>query len=141
MSIFHINRKTDYAVRVIVALARHPLGTRLSAKLLQEETLVPQAFLNRIIAQLSQGNLIESFPGPRGGLQLARSAEEITLRDIVEIMEGPILLSECLKEKETCPLAEACPIRNRWGGLQSTITQALDQTTMSQLVSELSSLS
>ncbi|MBT3391352.1 MAG: Rrf2 family transcriptional regulator [Chloroflexi bacterium] len=136
MSIFHINRKTDYAVRVILSLARRPYGARLSARFIQEETQVPQAFLKRIIALLSQENLIESFPGPKGGLQLARLAEEITLRDIVEVMEGPVLLSDCLKEKEACPLAESCPVRNRWGGLQATIVKELAQTTMAQLASE-----
>ena len=134
MSIFRINRKTDYAVRVVLSLAMHPLGTRLSTKAIQDETLVPQAFLHRIIAQLSQANLIETFPGPKGGLQLARPADEITLRDIVEVMDGPVLISDCLKDKEECPLAENCPVRNRWGGLQAMILKELGRTTMSHLV-------
>ncbi len=138
MSNFKINRKTDYAIRVVLAMAMHPFGTRLSSQAIQEETLVPQAFLYRIIAQLSQANLIETFTGPKGGLQLARRADEITLLDIVQVIDGPIMISDCLISKEECPLAEKCPVRSRWGGLQATILRQLDRTTIAHLVVEAS---
>ncbi len=61
-----INRRTDYAVRIMLALAEHPFGERLSTKLIREEMLVPRAFLERIIAELSKAKLILTFPGQMG---------------------------------------------------------------------------
>lgn len=136
MSLFRINRKTDYAVRVVLFLAMQPLGVRLSSREVQKQTLVPKAYLQRIIAQLSQAGLIETFPGPNGGLQLAHFPDKITLRQIIEVMDGPIWVSDCLKEKEICPLSEDCPVRGHWGRLQALIIRELDQTTMAQLASE-----
>jgi Rrf2 family protein len=94
---------------------------------------IPRAFLQQIVAALSRASILKTTPGPKGGLQLARSAPEITLRDVVEALEGPILLSECLCEPEVCPLGPSCPVRSRWGGLQAMILKELERTTMAAL--------
>lgn len=128
-----INRRTDYAVRVILALARRPAGARLSTRDIQREMLVPRAFLQRIIADLSKTHLLQTFPGPNGGLQLARPAEAISLRDVYEAIEGPLVISECLQVDGECPLDAACPVRPEWSRLQAMIVQELGSVTMKQL--------
>jgi Rrf2 family protein len=132
----HINRQTDYAIRVILALAKRPSGTRLTSTEIGKEMLIPAAFLARIVAQLAQANLVQTFAGREGGLQLARSADEITLRDVVELMEGPLLLSECMQDKQDCPFEGACPVRQRWSGLQTVILEELAKTKFSRLARE-----
>ncbi|MBI4732762.1 MAG: Rrf2 family transcriptional regulator [Chloroflexi bacterium] len=133
---FRVNRQTDYAIRVILALAKQPQGTRLSSAQIGREMLIPAAFLSRIVAQLAQADLLKTFPGREGGLQLARPAKEITLRDVVEFMEGPFLLSECMAGEEACPFEGACPVRMRWNGLQEAILTELAKTNFSLLVEE-----
>lgn len=133
---FKINRRTDYAVRVGVALAKHPFGTRLPTQLIQDEMLIPRAFLQRIISELSQAHLIQTFPGPSGGIQLARPPEQISLRDIVEVMEGPLCISDCLQKPQDCPLSTACPVRSRWSHLQHIILVEMGQTSLAQLAAE-----
>lgn len=133
---FRVNRKTDYAVRVVVALAKHPAGTRLPTQQIQDEMLVPRPFLQRIVAELSAAGLIRTYTGPNGGLELARPAEQISLRDLVEIMEGPTCISECLELPHECPLSSACPVRSRWGRLQAVILHELARTTIWQLAQE-----
>lgn len=133
---FRVNRQTDYAIRVILALAKQPQGTRLSSAEIGREMLIPAAFLSRIVAQLAQANLLKTFPGREGGLQLARPADEITLRDVVEFMEGPFLLSECMTGEETCPFEGVCPVRLRWNGLQEAILTELEKTNFLLLVEE-----
>jgi Rrf2 family protein len=133
---FKINRKTDYAVRVCVALARRPWGARLSTQSIQEEMLIPRPFLQRIIAELSQAGLLHTNAGPNGGLQLARPPEDITLRDILQVMEGPLCLSDCLVAPQECPLSTECPVRSRWGRLQTIILMELERTTLRQLVED-----
>src|SRR5574338_752443 len=94
-----INHQTDYAVRVVLALAKRGEGVRLSSADIQQEMLIPKAFMGRIVAQLSRNGLVKTFPGRDGGLSLPRHPSLITLKDVVETFEGPILLSECLQVK------------------------------------------
>ena len=96
----------------------------------------PRAFLHRIIADLSKVDLICTYPGPNGGVQLARPAAEINLRHIWEAIEGPVLVSECLETPQDCPLNAGCPVRPRWGRLQTVIAQALDHTSLEQLAAD-----
>ena len=133
---FRINRRTDYAVRVMLCLAKRPYGTRLSTQIIQDEMLTPRAFLQRIIADLSKVDLICTYPGPNGGVQLARPAAEVNLRHIWEAIEGPLLISECLEAPQDCPLNAGCPVRPRWGRLQTVIAQELENISLDQLAAE-----
>jgi Rrf2 family protein len=133
---FRVNRQTDYAIRVVLALAKQPQGTRLSSSEIGKEMLIPAAFLSRIVAQLSQAKLVITFPGRDGGLQLARPADEITLRDVFELVEGPFLLSECMLDEQACPFEGSCPVRTRWSRLQMVILEELSNTNMSELALE-----
>lgn len=134
---FRINRKTDYAVRVVLFLARQPSGTRTPTKVVQDETLIPRAYLLRIIAELSKVGIINTHPGPSGGLQMGKPAEDVSLGEILEVMEGSILVSDCLENPEECSLSTNCPVRGRWGCLQRVILKELRRTTIHQLVDEL----
>jgi Rrf2 family transcriptional regulator, iron-sulfur cluster assembly transcription factor len=98
--------------------------------------LIPRSFLQRIIADLSRAGLLATYPGPNGGLQLSRSAEQITLRHIWEAIEGELMVSDCLKAPGECPLDTDCPVRSRWGRMQSIIVRELDRTTLTELASE-----
>jgi Rrf2 family protein len=134
--VIKINRQTDYAIRVLLALAKQPEGTRLATSAIGEEMLIPRAFLTRIVADLAQAELVETFPGRDGGLQLARPAAQISLRDVVETMGGPFLLSDCMTEQNTCPFEGACPVRTRWSRLQRVILDELAHTTLDILALE-----
>jgi Rrf2 family transcriptional regulator, iron-sulfur cluster assembly transcription factor len=133
---FRVNRQTDYAVRVLLMLAQQPEGTRLSTAEIGREMLIPTAFLPRIVAQLAQANLLVTFPGREGGVQLPRPAGQITMKDVVELMEGPLLLSECMTGEEACPFEGDCRVRCRWINLQSRILEELNSTTFADLARE-----
>ena len=87
-----INRQTDYAIRILLALAKEDEGTRLSSAHIQKEMLIPPAFMGRIVAKLAQEGLLKTHPGRDGGLQLSSPSSQITIKDVVEAFEGPILL-------------------------------------------------
>jgi Rrf2 family protein len=133
---FRVNRQTDYAIRVLLMLAQQPEGTRLPTSDIGREMLIPTAFLPRIVAQLAQAHLLVTFPGRDGGLQLPRPAAQITLKDVVEEMEGPLLLSECMTGEEACPFEGNCRVRCRWTNLQSRILDELNSTTFADLARE-----
>ena len=133
-----INRQTDYAVRVVLALAKRGDEARLSSNQIQQEMLIPKAFMSRIVARLSRMGLINTFPGRDGGVTLPRPASQITLRDIVEAFEGPILLSECLlaKGEDDCPFQSNCPVRPKWGRVQVAMLREMAAITFDDLAKE-----
>lgn len=133
---FRINRRTDYAVRVMLCLAKRPYSSRLSTQTIQDEMLTPRAFLQRIIADLSKAELICTYPGPNGGVQLARQAAEINLRHIWEAIEGPLMISECIEAPQDCPLNAGCPVRSHWCRLQANIAQELENISLEELAVE-----
>ena len=133
-----INRQTDYAVRVLLALAKLGEGARRSSTDIQREMLIPKAFMSRIVAQLSREGLLDTFPGREGGLMLPRPASQITLRDVVEAFEGPILLSACLQVKgeDDCPFLSNCPVRPKWGRVQVAMLREMASITFEDLAQE-----
>jgi Rrf2 family transcriptional regulator, iron-sulfur cluster assembly transcription factor len=133
-----INRQTDYAVRVILALAQRGEGARLSSGEIQREMQIPPALMTRIVAQLAREGLVNTFPGREGGLSLPRPASQITLRDVVEAFEGPILLSECLqfKGEDDCPFQSNCPVRSKWGRVQVAMLREMAAITFESLALE-----
>lgn len=133
-----INRQTDYAVRVVLALARRGEHVRLSSAEIQQEMLIPQALMARIVAQLARAGLVNTFAGRDGGLMLPCHPSQITLKDIVEAFEGPILLSECLQVKgeNDCPFQSNCPVRPKWGRVQVAMLREMASITFEDLAAE-----
>ncbi len=133
-----INRQTDYAVRVVLALAKRGEGIRLSSPDIQQEMLIPKAFMSRIVAQLSRAGLIRTVAGRDGGISLPRPASQITLKDVVELFEGPVLLSECLQVKgeDDCPFQSHCPVSPKWGRVQAAMMREMASITFEDLAKE-----
>jgi Rrf2 family protein len=120
-----INRETDYSFRVILALARAGENARLSTADIQRNMQIPPSFLHRIIASLAHKDIIKTFPGREGGVQLARTPDDITLLDIYEAVEGPIQLSACLVHDSDCPLNTPCPVHTCLAQVQKAIIREL----------------
>ncbi|MGZ9163642.1 MAG: RrF2 family transcriptional regulator [Anaerolineales bacterium] len=133
-----ISRQTDYAVRVMLALAKRGEGVRLSSREIQQAMLIPRALMSRIVAQLARAGLVNTFPGREGGLMLPCPASQITLKDIVEAFEGPILLSQCLQVKgeDDCPFQSNCPVRPKWGRVQIAMLREMASITFEDLAQE-----
>src|SRR5512143_3066769 len=127
-----INRQTDYAVRVLLALAKQGEGARLSSGAIQRQMLIPPALMARIVAQLAHAGLVRTFPGREGGLTLPRPASQITLKDVVEAFEGPILLSECMQARGESD----CPVRSKWSRVQVAMLREMAAITFEALAQE-----
>jgi Rrf2 family protein len=133
-----INRQTDYAVRVVLALAKQGRATRISSAVIQREMQIPKAFMVRIVAQLAQAGLVVTFPGRSGGLSLPRPPEQITLLEVVEAFEGRLLLSDCLqaKDEDDCPFSGRCPVSSRWGRVQAAMAREMATIHFAELAEE-----
>jgi Rrf2 family protein len=133
-----INRQTDYAVRVVLALAKRGETARSSSAEIQQEMQIPKSFMGRIVAQLAQAGLVLTFPGRDGGLSLPRDPASISLREVVEVFEGPFYLSECLAtgRDADCPFSAYCPVRSKWGRVQAAMVREMNAINFRELAEE-----
>jgi Rrf2 family protein len=113
-AVLGIKRETDYAVRVLLHLASLPSGTQVQVKDVAAHRLLPLSFVRRIVARLRAVGLLETTRGIGGGVVLARPASQISLLDVVNAMDDPVTLNQCLDPDHTCPLAVACPAHVAW---------------------------
>lgn len=126
----------DYAVVMMAAAARHAGGTRLSATLLAAETGVPLPTAQKLTGRLAAARLLETARGTGGGFRLARQAGEISLADIIEAVEGPIVMTTCVDEqRHDCALEGACQVRPHMGAVNGAIRGALASISLAQLSS------
>jgi len=129
-----ITRQADYAVRAVLYLARLGPSQRAATHQVAHEQRIPPSFLAKIISQLSIAGLLHTSRGARGGVTLAREAKEITLLDVVEAIDGPILLNECVGEKGLCAFADECPLKPIWCETQEHLVSRLRETRFDELV-------
>ena len=133
---FRVNRQTDYAVRVVLALAKMPQGTRMTTAEIGQQMLIPPSLLQRIVAGLANGGFIKTQPGRDGGLTLAFQPDQITLLQIVEHFEGPLVISDCILKEGDCPFENKCPVSCQWWYLNDLLRNEMKRITFQQLVDD-----
>ena len=128
-----ITRQADYAVRAVLHLARLNKGERTATSIVARHQHIPPSFLAKIISQLSIAGLLYTSRGARGGVMLARDPWEITLLEVVEAIDGPIQLNECVAGNGSCTFEKNCPIRAVWCSAQDELVGRLKSTNFGQL--------
>jgi Rrf2 family protein len=131
-----LTRAADYAVRVMVHLAGCPAGMRATRAELAAGGDVPQHFLSKILQALSRGGLITSKRGVAGGFVLAKPPDEVTLLNVVEAVEGPIVLNVCLSGGPGCERESTCAVHPVWAKAQEALTSVLGGVTIAGLARE-----
>ena len=129
-----ITKQADYAVRAVLYLSRLGVGNRAATSKIAEDQHIPPSFLAKIISQLSIVGLLHTSRGARGGVSLARKCEEITLLEVVEAIDGPILLNECAHAGGMCAFASDCPLTSIWQDAQRDLVERLSGATFDQFV-------
>ena len=113
-------------------LKKLPTATSLIA----EEQHIPPSFLAKIVSQLSIAGLLHTSRGARGGVTLAREAREISLLEVIEAIDGPIQLNECVGDKSSCSFDEACPLRPVWCDAQEDLVNRLKGTNFADMMAK-----
>src|SRR5688572_16580788 len=118
----------------MAAAARYPAGARLSAGLLAEETGVPLPTAQKVMGRLAGAGLLESARGSGGGFRLARAASGISLADIIEAVEGPIAMTNCITGSvHDCALEGSCRVKPHLNAANDAVRGALAAVSLSQL--------
>ena len=128
-----ITRQADYAVRAVYHLTKLGPDSRAATSKIAEEQRIPPSFLAKIISQLSVAGLLHTSRGARGGVSLARDPKEISLLDVVEAIDGPILLNECVADGAGCTFTEDCPMRPIWCEAQEHLVGRLSNTNFADI--------
>lgn len=129
-----ITRQADYAVRAVHYLSKIGPERRAATSQIAEEQSIPPSFLAKIVSQLSVAGLLQTSRGARGGVSLARSPEHISLLEVVEAIDGPILLNECVGENGGCQFGDDCPMRPVWCDAQVELVSRLKGTSFAQFL-------
>ena len=128
-----LTRKGEYAIRGIVYLAQQPPGKIALISEIADATEVPQTFLAKIFQSFAKLGLVQSFRGTGGGFLLGRSPAQITLRQVVEAVEGPIMPNRCLMAEGSCDRSVRCLVHPVWRKVQGEVVKILDDVTLEDL--------
>lgn len=127
-------RMTDYAVVVLCQMAHAPERAVFTATALADATGLPQPSVSKLLKRLTQKEVLVAHRGAAGGYGLARSPAEITAREIIVALEGPLVLAACVEEgEETCGFERSCPIRGHWDPVNQAIHDALGDVSLADM--------
>jgi Rrf2 family protein len=124
-----ITRQADYAMRAVMYLSKLGTDRRAATSQIAEEQNIPPSFLAKIVSQLSVAGLLQTSRGARGGVSLARPPEEISFLEVVEAIDGPILINECVMDSGSCTFGETCALRPVFCDVQAELVNRLEKTT------------
>lgn len=131
-----ITRQADYAVRAMIYLSELGPQRRAATSQIAQEKQIPPSFLAKIVSQLSVAGLLQTSRGARGGVSLAKSPEKISLLEVVEAIDGPIFLNECVADANACTFGDDCPMKPVWCDAQAELVSRLDSTNFAQFVNK-----
>ena len=132
-----ISRETDYAIRILLALAKYPAGEIIPSALIRDEMEVPESLSLQIVSRLAHLGLINTYPGRNGGIQLALDPSDLNLHQVISTYQGPLILSECLDESHFCSLAATCPVQKSWIKIQGVLEKELTGVSFQDLVDDI----
>lgn len=128
-----ITRQADYAVRIVLDLAGdHGNGVMRSDDVARRQ-LVPRAYFTKVVQALVRAGYLRTLRGARGGIQLAKDPRAVTLRQVIEAVEGPIRLNRCLLRPGECALERTCAAHPVWERIQGILMRELDGVTFAEM--------
>jgi Rrf2 family protein len=127
-----LSRQADYAVRLVFELAKRE-PEQANTRDVAAEHRVPEAYLHKVVQRLSRAGLLSTLRGPHGGIRLSRPPSQVSLRDVVEAVDGPIAFNRCQKWPGDCSDSEPCPIHSVWQHLSDVLTQSMEEVTFDVL--------
>lgn len=122
----HVGRRVDYAVRALAYLAAQPPDSLVSRADVEKKQDIPPYYLSKIMKDLVVGGLVHSHIGRNGGFSLARPAGAISIKEVYEAVEKPLVLMECLERGEGyCPYCSVCTQISVWEKAQNLLASYL----------------
>lgn len=129
-----ITKQADYGIVLLTRLAQDPKQL-FNATELAQETQLPAPTVSKILKILARAGLLDSHRGVKGGYSLARSADEVTVVDIISALDGPIAITECIDDSPgECSKEAFCGVRANWQRINEAIRGALEEITLAEMM-------
>ena len=129
-----VSTRGRYGLRILMDVALHQDKGPVALRDISERQAISQKYLWQVINPLKSAGLVNSIRGARGGFVLARPPEEISVRDIVAILEGAVSVVACVKSPGTCKRSPSCTAREAWTEIENKLNDAMRGITLKQLV-------
>jgi len=128
-----LTRTGEYGLKGVIFLAKQPPERFSLVSEISKEQRIPHKFLAKIFQRLSKAGLLRSIRGSNGGFALGRPAHEITMRAVIEALEGPIAINRCLVREGECEEEKGCSLHDVLEEAQERFVEVLDRTTVEDL--------
>jgi Rrf2 family transcriptional regulator, iron-sulfur cluster assembly transcription factor len=133
-----LSHGSQYAISALIALARHEVGKAVSAADLARPLKCPAAYLSQTLAKLTPSGILETRRGLNGGVYLLKPASQITIYEVVSIIDGEEFFESCLLGIRGCGHIEPCPFHNFWSKHRNQIREWMTITTIAQASDQMS---
>lgn len=130
-----LSTKGRYGVKAMVDLAINYGEEPVSIKSISERQKISEYYLEQLFSPLRKADIIKSVRGAQGGYVLSRPPEEITVAEVINVLEGPIEISQCLDE-DSCSNIDNCATRLLWARIKESIDSVLKSTTLKDIVND-----
>jgi Rrf2 family protein len=130
-----ISTKIRYGARAVLQLASHYGEGPLDLKEIAKKENISIKYLEQVIIPLRTAGLVKSVRGSKGGYSLARPPSQICLNDVIEVLEGPMDLVECLKDPKICQKTSSCVTREIWQEVSDALCGIFRSVTFEDMVS------
>jgi Rrf2 family transcriptional regulator, cysteine metabolism repressor len=130
-----MTKNADYAITALCTLARQP-GRMLTAGALARELKISHAFLRKLFQLLERRGVVNSRKGRGGGFALAAPPDRITLSAVMEAVQGPVTVGDCLVRRKVCPRVAHCVLRRKLQGIEQRLVGELNALTIASLISQ-----
>lgn len=133
---FKVNKLTDYATVVLIEIAR--AREVRSSQQLAEQTGIPGPTVAKLMKSLNKAGLVASRRGAGGGYALGKAAQDITIADVIQAVEGPIALTACADTSdEHCSIERLCPVQGKWNRVNAAVRAALTEVTLADMATDM----
>jgi len=136
-----LSTRGRYGMRLVLELAQHYGQGPLSMSLISQRQGIPVKYLEQLIIPLKKGNLIRSVRGPKGGHMLKNAPSEISVWQVLNLLETRVLFLDCLNDPGVCKHTEDCLVRPVWGKAYQAMRRVFEETSLEDILKQQNALS
>ena len=128
-----ISSAAKYALRAVAHLAAENHATYVPARSIAEELDLPATFLAKVFKQLVDAGILDAYRGPTGGVRISKPADQVSVRALIEAIDGPGVFTECILGLPGCGEAKPCPMHEGWAHVRAALGEEFERQTIASL--------